>query len=181
MAKTIGVKKLDEGEFYGIQFIKPNQKSKGFTAKSQDYTVIMHFNDIIKQKIVANGITEDGIDQAFQDYQLENFKRKNLHIQSGDMNLNSLKAQNTIGAKHTGKMDLFGFKDNGNKKKINQSKLKGTNSSNSVALRGHSNKSQIVGMMMDSSTKKNNALPSHAESLKKVVEEEEFNNIDNTS
>jgi len=59
--KEMGVTQLDQGEFYGIQFIKPNQRSHGYTSKSADYTVIMHFNDIIKQKIIANGITEEGI------------------------------------------------------------------------------------------------------------------------
>jgi hypothetical protein len=43
-----------EGEYFGIQFIKPKDKDKTFIAKpynSVHYVVLMHFNENIRDKV----------------------------------------------------------------------------------------------------------------------------------
>ena len=55
--------KHEEGGFYRIAFIKPNRFIKEYIAKSKDYTVVMHFNEQIRNKInFAGGISEAKID-----------------------------------------------------------------------------------------------------------------------
>jgi len=55
MAKQIGLtQQVDEGEFKGIQFVKPSEKTKTMVARSADYTVIMHFNEAMKARLLSN-------------------------------------------------------------------------------------------------------------------------------
>ena len=68
---------MDQGDIYGIQFVKPTDKKSKFVSKSTDYTVIMHFSNYIRQKIMERGVTAEGIEQAFQDFQFNSFKQKN--------------------------------------------------------------------------------------------------------
>lgn len=68
MAKTLGINQnLEEGEFHGIQFIKPNQKSKGYMGKSSDYIVIMHFDKNMRE-LIAHGLTDRNIEQQFHKF-----------------------------------------------------------------------------------------------------------------
>lgn len=77
-AKHIGlVQNMDHGDIFGIQFVKPTDKKSKFVSKSSDYTVIMHFSNYIRQKIMERGVTPEGIEQAFQDFQFHAFKQKN--------------------------------------------------------------------------------------------------------
>ena len=68
-------KNLKLAEIKGINYIKPNFNGKTMIAKSNDYVCIMHFDQILK--VHGNNIKEEYIDEAFKDYQFNNFKRNN--------------------------------------------------------------------------------------------------------
>lgn len=96
LAKNIGlVHKIDEGEYYDIQWIKPNEKSKGFVAKSADYTVIMHFSEEIQDRIrLYGGINRAGIEQLKMESQFRAFKKQNAAFKQ---DLENAKASATLG------------------------------------------------------------------------------------
>ena len=113
----------------GIMFVNPSDKDHDFVAQSSDYTVIMHFNEAIKQKIMERGITPEGIDQAFQDFQFNNFKQKNM-IKNFNFQQEDANPRLTIGAKKSKKLDfgVFGARAGAMSKTLNdrqarQSKL----------------------------------------------------------
>ena len=57
MAKTMGFGgNEDLGDFKSISFIKPNEKGKPhpLIARSKDYTVVMHFNDAMRDRLILH-------------------------------------------------------------------------------------------------------------------------------
>lgn len=50
-------KKMSEGEYYGIQFIRPKDKDKSYIARAAEadgehsYIIVLHFNDTIRNKL----------------------------------------------------------------------------------------------------------------------------------
>ena len=111
IAKNFGlVKNFEDTDIGPYSFIKPSERNKGYVAKSNDYVVIMHFNENLKG-ILINDVNEYVVDQAFQDFQYNNFKRENLvknyNFNTGD--LENVKNNQTYTAKKDGginKLDM---------------------------------------------------------------------------
>lgn len=79
IAKDIGINgEADFDDIISPAFIKPNDKAKNYVAKSTDYCVFLIFNENMKHKIPGN-LDDNFVDQAFNDFQIENFKNANLH------------------------------------------------------------------------------------------------------
>jgi hypothetical protein len=66
LAKQLFKHDHEEDEISGKKVLLPNKESNGYTTKSKDYTVIMHFSKLIRNKIMEHGLTDDGIEQAIQ-------------------------------------------------------------------------------------------------------------------
>ena len=68
-----------EGEYYGIQFIRPKDIGKSYVAKAvkedgeHSYIIVLHFNDIIQHRIrEKDKLTDEIIDQAMNEFTLAN-------------------------------------------------------------------------------------------------------------
>lgn len=44
MIKKLGTQNLEDSEIEAVNYIRPNDKYKGFIGRSKDYIVIMHFS-----------------------------------------------------------------------------------------------------------------------------------------
>lgn len=79
IAKDIGINgEADFDDIISPAFIKPNDKAKNYVAKSTDYVVFLEFNENMKYKI-PGALDDNFVDQAFNDFQIDNFKNANLH------------------------------------------------------------------------------------------------------
>ena len=79
IAKDIGINgDADFDDIISPAFIKPNEKAKNYVAKSTDYCVLLIFNENMKHKIPGS-LDDNFVDQAFNDFQIDNFKNANLH------------------------------------------------------------------------------------------------------
>ena len=63
----------------------------------------MHFGPLIRKKIMDKGITTEGIDSAYSDFQFSNFKLKNVHHMpdiNPSMTFNANTKQNMVDFSH---------------------------------------------------------------------------------
>lgn len=113
-----------KSQLRGIMFFGPSDQERDYLAQSSDYTVIMHFNEAIKQKILERGMTPEGIDQAFQDFQFNNFKQKNM-IKNFNFQQEDANPRLTIGAKKSKKLDFGVFGGRADKTKtLNEKQMR---------------------------------------------------------
>jgi len=65
MAKNIGITNYPEvsSEIKAVSEIKPDDRAKGYAAKSEDYVVIMHYNEAFKD-IMVGQFNEDTVEMG---------------------------------------------------------------------------------------------------------------------
>lgn len=113
MAKGIGLKGINDGNTQGVCFIKANpNKKNAHVAHSENYVIIMHFGEIIS-KAIEHNLSEDVIDQAFQDFQYVKFKdnqRDTNRFKLTESQLENIRSDMTFTVKKKSNLiDLTGF------------------------------------------------------------------------
>ena len=112
VAKSIGLTGIQE-QGQGVSYIKANPKKKNaHVAHSNTYVIIMHFGEIVS-KAIELGLTEDVIDQAFQDFQYAKFKDNQRDVNRfklTDSQLENIRSDMTFTVKKKSNLiDLTGF------------------------------------------------------------------------
>ena len=130
LKQLVGKQSLTEGEYFGIQFIRPKDKEKSYIAKASEadgehsYIIVMHFNDLIRNKLrEKDQLTDEFIEDAMQEITLANLSRGGkLSDLRGMQRLAGMKGTESMVAKKGNNFDLTKFEDNLNKNNANISK-----------------------------------------------------------